>query len=258
MRATSISIRASLVLSLALLAACGASEHGEPPQKVAGTTIEQAMGIKPKPVELKASQRIAARPSARQQTTPAPAQPAAKKLAAVKPDAPKLARRSTSETVPQMPASPVRKVESKPLPVSANAGEVRVALQSRNAQTGTRTFAIASDAVVEEEMIRIIPYLPALFAEGTRMTGFAYVNGSIVLADHCPDDPGQWEGDCPSYLSTIEVIPDFGDGGRDDFIPVAAAIDLLRDFERKMKRRLGVFSYVVCGEPLDKCVAGGG
>lgn len=248
---------ACVVLLLTWLSSCGPSGHGEPPERVTGTTIEQAMGIAPKPVEVRADRRTVAR-TAQAEAPPAPAASSARKLTARQPEAETLRRKATPAAEARMPAQPVEKVAAAPLPDAAPAGVIRIFLQARDPQTGSRTFTISSDRVLEDEMIRIIPYLPALTSQGTRMTGFAYIDGNIVLADHCPDDPSEGGPDCPSYLSTIEIIPDFGEGGRDDFIPASAAADLLQDFEQKMKRRLGSFGFVVCREPLDRCAASEG
>lgn len=255
MRPIQSGLYVGLLLLCATLTACGSSGHGEPPRKVSDKTIEQAMGIKPRPTRVRADQRVAARARPRIETPSAPAVPVAEKLTPSRPDAAGLPRRTPAETVPQMPAKPVEKVVKAPLPAAAHSGVVRIFLQSRDPQTGSRTFAISSDAVPEDQMMRVIPYLPALIARGTRMTGFAYINGTIVLAENCPDDPAQWGAECPSFLSTVEVVPDFGEGGREDFIPVAAAIEQLQDFERRMVRRLGSFVFVVCNEPLDRCAA---
>lgn len=244
-------------LTVALLTACSSFHDSHQPQKVTGTTIEQVMGITPKPVRVTADRRVAAREPSRPESAPAAAAPAAARLKAVAPKAPKPESRTSAAAAPRMPASPVEKVVAAPLPNDRPSGQIRIFLQSRDPETGNRTFAIASDSVSEEDMIQVVPYLPALFAEGTRMTGFAYLNGTIVLAEHCPDDPAAGGPGCPSYLSTIEVFPNFGAGGRDDFIPVSAALDVLRDFDRKMKRRLGTFGFIVCGEPLDRCSAPG-
>ena len=181
MRSLNLVYGACVVLLVTWLSSCGPSGHGEPPERVSGTTIEQAMGLPPKVVEVRADQRVAARASAQTGTPPAPATASTRKLTPSRPAPETLPRKATPAAEARMPVQPVRKVAAAPLPDAAPAGVIRIFLQARNPQTGSRTFAISSDRVPEDEMIRVIPDLPALTAQGTRMTGFAYIDGNIVL-----------------------------------------------------------------------------
>ncbi|WP_417519227.1 hypothetical protein [Minwuia sp.] len=104
-------------------------------------------------------------------------------------------------------------------------------------------------------MMTIIPYLPGLFAQQSPMAGYAYLSGTIILAERCDDqDPTAGPG-CPAHLSTMEIVVDRDAPLEPDMIPIAGAIGQLQTFEKAMKERHGAFQYLLCTVPFAQCVA---
>lgn len=224
-----------------LLAGCGSYyDELRPEQVPAGRTIEQAMGIAPKRPAPKADAPAAAEPRrvTAQQTVAARKKVAAEEPAPAASPASKLPVRSVAPT----PA------EQKPVP------RILVHIPAERRTDAVWAVSIVSDIVPKDEMMRIVPYLPVMFADEPPIAGFEFLDGTIIIAERCVDEPKDNDAGCPAYEASIRIRPAVEASADPDVIASKDAIAELRTFQRGMIRSHGALEFHKCLVSLEECV----
>jgi hypothetical protein len=242
MRASVFRLFATNLLLGLLLSACSSYDSLRPQKVPAGVTIEQAMGIAPKPSRSR-STRSAPQKTAPQQPVPQLATVGAKKTALQ-------AKVQSTRAEPVRPTNSVKsdKLARKRSPL------IVVGLKSREQATGRWMLGIASELIPEGEMMEIIPYLPGLYGEPSGQGGYAYLSGSIIIDEGCEDEEGTRPAACPAHTSTIKIIASFDEPADPDMILTTGAIGQLKKFEAKMRGRYGAFRYLKCNVAFEQCI----
>lgn len=242
MPAAALRTIAGASLFAGLLSGCGSYYDDLRPEKVpAGRTIEQAMGVEPKRPAPKVEMPAAAEPRrvAAQQTVTA-----RKKAAA---SSPKPAT-GTAERLPVRAREATHEpAQSTPVP------RVLVHIPAGRSVNEVWEVTIASDIVPKDDMKQFVPYLPVMFADQPPIAGFEFLDGTIIIAERCVDEPKDNDAGCPAYEASIRVRPSAEPTDDPDVITSKDAIAQLRDFQRQMIRSHGGLEFHKCLASLAQC-----